>query len=129
MQSSKERILAARREHRYRLFRWLLIVAFAVAALVLLAWCVPSPASRGKWISSLGLLLDVIGASMVALPLFRPYKDPVKDGTQFLSYYEPHRTAAVVQHQERLTLPMQVGASIFVAGFVLQLVGLWVPSS
>jgi len=100
-----------------------------VAVLVLLAWYVPCPTTRGKWIGSLGLLLDAVGASLVALPLFKPYKDPVKDGVQFLSYYEPHRTAAVMQHQERLTLPMQVGASIFIVGFILQLVSLWVPSS
>lgn len=96
-----------------------------IIALGLAVWFGSSGAMRPKLLATVGLVLDVIGAAMVALPLFFPYKDPVKEGTQFLSYHEPYRTTAVSAHQEKLTLPMQIGAALFVLGFIFQVVSQW----
>ena len=97
MESSAQRIYAERRAHTKRLLKWLVpVLALALAAGLGIWFCISEPL-RPKWLASAGLVLDVIGAGLVALPLFKPYRDPVKEGTQFLSYYEPHRSAAVVK--------------------------------
>lgn len=88
-------------------------------------WSLIQGPDRPKWIGTTGLVLDLIGAVLVALPLFITYQDPVKEGMQSLSHYEPYRTMSIVQHQERLTLPMQVGAVIFILGFAFQIVAQW----
>lgn len=126
MQSSAQRIHAQRRSHLRRLTRVLAPVVGAVFTLGLVTCYFSPEAMRSKLLASAGLSLDVIGAVLVALPLFLPYKDPTEEGKQFLTYYEPYRSAAVVQYQERLTLPMQVGAALFIFGFVFQLVAQWI---
>lgn len=125
MESSAQRIRAERRRHNRKLLLWLGPILFLELAAGLAIWFGIAGAYRPKWLASVGLVLDVFGAGLVALPLFMPYRDPVKEGMQFLSYYEPHRTAAVVRHQEKLTLPMQVGAALFISGFVFQLLSQW----
>lgn len=125
MQSSAERILSVRRRHTKRLWLFIGLILMIAALLGFILWFTCPVNTRVRWFASVGLVLDVLGATLVALPLFFPYRDPVKKGMQFLEYYEPHRSAAVVQHQEKLTLPMQVGAALFVLGFIFQLISQW----
>lgn len=125
MESSAQRIQAERRTHNRKLLIWLGPILFLALAAGLAIWFGICGALRPKWLASVGLVLDVFGAGLVALPLFNPYRDPAKEGMQFLSYYEPHRTTAVVKHQEKLTLPMQVGAALFISGFLFQLISQW----
>lgn len=65
------------------------------------------------------------GVLLVGLTLLWPYRDPTAEGRQFLSHHEPFRSQAVVAHQERLTLPMQIGLCVIVIGFLLQLLSVW----
>jgi hypothetical protein len=125
MESSAQRIQAERRTHNRKLLMWLGSILVLALVVGLAIWFGISGSLRPKWLASVGLVLDVIGAGLVALPLFNPYRDPVKEGMQFLSYYEPHRSAAVLRHQEKLTLPMQVGAALFISGFIFQLLSQW----
>lgn len=126
MESSTQRIQAERRAHSRKLLMWLGPILVLIFIVGLAVWFGISGPLRPKWLASVGLVLDVVGAGLVALPLFNPYRDPVKEGTQFLSYYEPYRSTAVVRHQEKLTLPMQVGAALFISGFIFQLLSQWV---
>lgn len=125
MQSSAQRILGARRIETAKLVVLVMPIS-AIGALTLASmWSLIQGPDRPKWIGTTGLVLDLIGAVLVALPLFITYQDPVKEGMQSLSHYEPYRTMSIVQHQERLTLPMQVGAVIFILGFAFQIVAQW----
>lgn len=127
MESSSQHILEDRRAHRRRLMLWLSFAFAGAAFLVIATYLLSEPSLRSGAVGSAGLILDIVGACLVALPLFRPYKDPVAEGKQFLSQHEPWRTHSIVQHQERLMLPMQVGAGLLVVGFVVQLVAPWLP--
>ncbi len=125
MSSSQERILSKRRRDWRALalcsIAIISVAAFAVACI----WVLFEPSLRSRLTLSVGLAFDIVGVVLVGLTLVRPYQDPTDADTQFLSHHEPWRTQAVVAHQERLVLPMQIGLCAIVAGFVLQVISAW----
>lgn len=105
--------------------RWSLALVLGASVVVLLVCLVFDAPVRGKVVVSVGLVFDIAGVLLVGLTLLWPYRDPTGEGRQFVSHHEPFRSQAVVAHQERLTLPMQVGLCVIVIGFLLQLLSVW----
>lgn len=82
----------------------------------------------GRWLSSIGILCDIVGAIFVSIEVVRQYEGqrfkPLPNKYGYNPIPEP--TPEFESYEKLKYFWMKIGLGFLLAGFLLQLIGMWI---
>lgn len=83
-----------------------------------------------QWVTTFGLLLDIIGAFLVAIEVVNKFHGIQFDGHKTIDALAdpPPKTTDFIKWERKKFVKMTIGLTLLTFGFLLQIVGTWLPT-